>query len=95
MKYKHGKVIVNGEEKWAVLTGSKYFTNTVTDSEAIAEERALLKSMQWYAMQMDKAWNRVVENAEKSGRVEYGSVYCYEDDGTVAKESSCQGDWLC
>lgn len=49
MKYKAGK-LNNG--KWAVMTGKKYFTSTVCETENEAIIKACEKSAQWYMQQM-------------------------------------------
>ena len=53
MKYKAGQL---NDGKWAVLTGSKYFTESVTDSKQAAERDALIRSMQWYYAMSEEAW---------------------------------------
>ena len=52
MKYK-AQQLNNGN--YAVVAGSKYFTDTETDSKEQAEKMAIIKSMQWYQSQIDTA----------------------------------------
>ena len=58
MKYKAGQ-LNNG--KWAVLTGSKYFTESVTDSKQAAERDALIRSMQWHYEKSIEAWEAGID----------------------------------
>lgn len=69
MKYK-AQQLNNGN--YAVVAGSKYFTDTETDSKEQAEKMAIIKSMQWYQSQIDTAW----QNGLDSGLFDY-----YEDRG--------------
>lgn len=69
MKYK-AQQLNNGN--YAVVAGSKYFTDTETNSKEQAEKMAIIKSMQWYQSQIDTAW----QNGLDSGLFE-----CWEDRG--------------
>ena len=40
MKYRAATVTIEGQTKWAVFSGKKYFVHTVTDSKAEAEQQA-------------------------------------------------------
>ena len=60
MKYS-AKRMTDG--KWAVFTGKSYFTATVTDTQKVAERKALVMSAQWYYNQACEAY----EIAEKKG----------------------------
>lgn len=60
MKYK-AKQLESGE--WAVFTGTRYFTGSVTTSEKAAMKDALKRSAQWYYIQAEEAYAQ----AEKEG----------------------------
>tara|TARA_B100002019_G_scaffold206152_1_gene178910 strand:- start:3215 stop:3433 length:219 start_codon:yes stop_codon:yes gene_type:complete len=60
MKYKSGQ-LTNG--KYAVFAGSKYFTDTITDTKDKADKLAIVESLLWHQRQMDKL--KLV--ADKSG----------------------------
>ena len=51
MKYRADQ-LSNGQ--YAVFTGRKYFTDTVTDSKAEAKRNAFIESMRWHQWQIDK-----------------------------------------
>ena len=50
MKYRADQ-LSNGQ--YAVFTGRKYFTATVTDSKTEAERNAFIESMRWHQWQID------------------------------------------
>jgi hypothetical protein len=58
MKYKAGQL---NDGTWAVLTGSKYFTESLTDSKQAAERDALIRSMQWYYEKSVEAWDAGID----------------------------------
>lgn len=70
MKY---KVCLVESGKYAVdATRGKYFTNTVCDTRAEAEEQALIKSMQYYYDMAHEAYDRLQtlhENNEMKNRL--------------------------
>lgn len=65
MKYR-AKQLSNGQ--YAVFTGRKYFTGTVTDSKTEAERNAFIESMRWHQWQIDK----IEREMDNSGLFEYG-----------------------
>ena len=65
MKYK-AKQLSNGQ--YAVFTGRKYFTATVTNSKTEAERNAFIESMRWHQWQIDK----IEREMDNSGLFEYG-----------------------
>lgn len=70
MKYRADQ-LSNGQ--YAVFTGRKYFTDTVTDSKEQAEKFAMVESMVWHRNQMDK----IISKAEDSGYFEGENVHDY------------------
>ncbi len=70
MKYRADQ-LRNGQ--YAVFTGRKYFTDTVTDSKEQAEKFAMVESMVWHRNQMDK----IISKAEDSGYFEGENVHDY------------------
>ena len=70
MKYRADQ-LRNGQ--YAVFTGKKYFTDTVTDSKEQAEKFAMVESMVWHRNQMDK----IIRKAEDSGYFKGENVYDY------------------
>ena len=65
MKYRADQ-LSNGQ--YAVFTGRKYFTDTVTDSKAEAKRNAFIESMRWHQWQIDK----IEREMDNSGLFEYG-----------------------
>lgn len=55
MRFK-AKQVLNGTNKgkWAVFTGTKYFTRTVTEDKQAAEIEALKETGRWHQAQIDK-----------------------------------------
>ena len=68
MKYRADQ-LRNGQ--YAVFTGKKYFTDTVTDSREQAEKFAMVESMRWHQWQMDK----IEREMDNSGLFEYGENF--------------------
>ena len=54
MKYRADTVTIEGQTKWAVFSGKKYFIHTVTDSKKDAEQQAIVRSAIWHQQQIDK-----------------------------------------
>lgn len=65
MKYRADQ-LSNGQ--YAVFTGRKYFTDTVTDSKAEAKRNAFIESMRWHQWQIDK----IERDMDNSGLFEHG-----------------------
>jgi hypothetical protein len=80
MKYNAKKL--NNSNSFAVFSGKKYFTNTVTTNEKQAKEQALIMSMQFYQEQMDNAFS---ELCKLSGTDQYGVVKLQGQDYTTSK----------
>ena len=57
MKYKAGAVTINGETKWAVVTGKKYFPQTLSDSKDEAHLWAIKQSAMWHAKKVRELSN--------------------------------------
>lgn len=65
MKYKAKKIEKGKNEgKYAVFTGKKYFTNSVTDNKEAAEVDALMRSGHWYNDQVLKIQEKLIELGE-------------------------------
>ena len=61
MKY-NAKQLPTGD--FAVFTGKKYFTNTVTSNYLEAKQQACVMSMGFYKEQADKAWEELQKLSE-------------------------------
>ena len=72
MKYRHGE-LTSKPGIFAVLTGSRYFTDTETESEQAAKICALKMSAQWYRAQMDAAHSKL----ESLGAIDAMDPYDY------------------
>ena len=68
MKYRADQ-LSNGQ--YAVFTGRKYFTDTVTNSKTEAERNAFIESMRWHQWQIDK----IKRDMDNSGLFEYGENF--------------------
>ena len=79
MKYSAKKTT---DGKWAVFTGKKYFTDTLSESEAFVKEQALLMSMSWHQSQIDLAWSKISSEAEKTNRGDTLGIQPLMKDGS-------------